>query len=158
MSPQTTHKKDEIIAIVEGALAAGFADVELVDVDVKGGSATTVTVYVDRPGGVDLELCSAVAAALDEVRQEYALEVSSPGLDRPLRTPAHFERALHERIYVKTTTPIAKRSVYRGVLMRAGSDGIELRLDEGDTVTLPLAAIVRAHLIFDFDRKGGQHE
>jgi ribosome maturation factor RimP len=158
MSIETTHEKDEIIGMVEAVLAADFADVELVDVDVKGGRAMTVTVFIDRPGGIDLELCSAVATALDDVRQRYALEVSSPGLDRPLRTPAHFEKALGERAYVKTTTPIAERSVYRGVLVSAGCDGIEMRLDEGGLVALPFAAIAKAHMIFDFDRKGGQRE
>jgi ribosome maturation factor RimP len=158
MSPETTSKKDEIIGTVEAALAAGFADVEVVDVDVKGGRAMTVTVFIDRPGGIDLELCGAVAAALDDLRRQYALEVSSPGLDRPLRTATQFERALGERAYVKTTTPIAGRSVYRGVLVSAGSDGIEMRLDEGDLVALPFATIAKAHLIFDFDRKGGQRE
>lgn len=158
MSSETTNEKDEIIGTVEAVLAAEFADVELVDADVKGGRAMTVTVFIDRPGGIDLELCAAVAAALDGVRQRYALEVSSPGLDRPLRTAAHFERALGERVYVKTTTPIAERSVYRGVLVSAGSDGVELRLDEGDLVALPYAAIAKAHMIFDFDSKGGQRE
>jgi ribosome maturation factor RimP len=158
MGSKTTSSKGEVISSVEAVLATGFADVELVDVDVKGGRAMTVTVFIDRPGGVDLELCGAVTAALDELRQHYALEVSSPGLDRPLRTVAHFERALGERVYVKTAEPIAGRSVYRGVLTGAGSDGIELRLDEGDLVALPSAAIAKAHVIFDFDSKGGQRE
>jgi ribosome maturation factor RimP len=64
-----------------------FDDVELVDFELRGGRDPLLTVYIDRPGGVDLDLCVAVTHALDVLRDTYRLEVSSPGLARPLRKP-----------------------------------------------------------------------
>jgi len=139
-------------------MAETFPEVELVDLELRGGRVATVTLYIDRPGGVDLELCSAVTAALDEVRESFALEVSSPGLDRPLRKPAHFAAALGRRIYVKIAAPRDGRSVFRGTLASASADGIELRLDEGEPVCFDYREIAKAHVIFDFDHTGGQHE
>jgi ribosome maturation factor RimP len=114
--------------------------------------------FIDRPGGVDLELCAAVTAALDELRERYALEVSSPGLDRPLRTATHFERVRGQRVYVKTAEPLDGRSVYRGVVVASDDETLTLRLDEGDDVGLAIAGLARAHVIYDFDSNGGQRE
>ena len=139
-------------------LAADFSDVEVVDVQVRGGRGATLTVFIDRPGGVDLELCAAVTHALDYLRDAYALEVSSPGLERPLRQPAHFSRAVGERVSVKTSVPRAGRSVFRGVLQGADAGLLTLDVDEGETVTIPIDAVAKAHVIFDLDDNGGRCE
>ena len=88
------ERREELEAIIDTALAERFADVELVDFEVRGQPATTLTLFIDRPGGVDIDLCTAVSQSLEELRERYALEVSSPGLDRRLRKPAHFAAQL----------------------------------------------------------------
>jgi ribosome maturation factor RimP len=149
---------DELLERIVAMLAAAFPDVEVVDLDVQGGRGARLTVYVDRPGGVDLALCEAVTRALDDLRGAYAIEVSSPGLDRRLRTPAHFERALGSRVYVKTATPRDGRSVYRGRLVAAGLEQISLAADEGGEVRIDYDTIAKAHVIFEFDDNGGRRE
>ena len=87
------ESREELESMIEATLAGRFPEVELVDLEVRGGPGGTLTLFIDRPGGVDLELCGAVSAALDDLRARYSLEVSSPGLDRRLRKPAHFAAA-----------------------------------------------------------------
>ena len=90
---------------------------------------------------------------------DHALEVSSPGLDRRLRKPAHFAAALGRDVAVKLAAPRDGRSNFRGVL-----DGcrrrrsVTLDLADGGSVTLPLAAIAKAHVVYNFDTDGGHRE
>ena len=153
MKARDQHR--QLVTEVEARLAGPFPDVELVAVDVEGGRGARLTVYIDRPGGVDLGLCEAVARELDELRDRYALDVSSPGLDRPLRTVAQFERAVGERVYVKTDEPLNGRSVFRGRLTGAGPAAVALTLDEGAPAEVPFDTIAKAHVIFEFDDTGG---
>ena len=118
--------------MIEATLAERFPEVELVDLEVRGGPGGTLTVFIDRPGGVDLELCAAVSAALDDVRASYSLEVSSPGLNRRLRKPAHFAAALGREVAVKLSAPRDGRSNFRGVLVAADEDSVTLDLGDGE--------------------------
>jgi len=149
--------KQRLAGEIEVALACHFPEVELVDLDVHS-SAGTLTLYIDRPGGVDLDLCAAVAAGLDEVRERYALEVSSPGLDRRLRTAAHFAAAVGEDVAVKLAAPKDGRSNFRGVLSAADEASVTLALADGGTVRLPVTDIATAHVVYDFERNGGRRE
>ena len=149
------RERQSIVTEIEAALVGQFPDIEVVDVDVQGGRGARLTVYIDRPGGVDLELCEAVTRALDDLRERYALEVSSPGLDRPLRTPAQFARASGERVYVKTGSRLDGRAVFRGRLTGSDSTVVSLVLDEGAAVDIPFHTIAKAHVIFEFDDTGG---
>ena len=152
---RTIIERQPLVDRVESALARDFADVEVLDVDVQGGRDAAMTVYIDCLGGVDLALCEAVTHALDDLRAEHALNVSSPGLDRPLRTRRHFERALGRRVFVKTAERRDGRANFRGRLTEAGLDQIALALDDGDEVRIPYNAIAKAHVIFEFDDNGG---
>jgi ribosome maturation factor RimP len=143
---------------IEATLVARFPEVELVDLEVRGGSSGTLTLFIDRAGGVDLDLCAAVSAALEGIRERYALEVSSPGLDRRLRKPAHFAAALDREVAVKTAAPHDGRSNFRGRLAAAGDESVTLELDDGGSVTLPLDGIARAHVVYDFETDGGHRE
>jgi ribosome maturation factor RimP len=130
---------------IETTLATELPEVELLIAE--RSSPNTVRVVIDRPGGaVDTELCERVSRALGTVRQQYALEVSSPGIDRPLVRPEHFRRVVGSRIAVRTSEPIGDRSSFKGDLQVAGNDGIELDQD-GETVRIPYAAIKRANLM-----------
>lgn len=144
------RSRRELQAVVEKALAGPFAEVEVVDLEIKG---ERLVVYIDRPGGVDLDLCAAVSAALDDLRDEFALEVSSPGLDRPLRTPAHFAAAVGQQVAVRTTAPANGRRHFRGRLTGADATGVTVELaDGGGEVRLEMSAIARAHVVPVFDR------
>jgi ribosome maturation factor RimP len=130
---------------IETTLAAELPEVELLIAE--RSSPRTVRVVIDRPGGtVDTGLCERVSRALSDVRNQYALEVSSPGIDRPLVRPEHFRRAVGSRIAVRTNDPIGNRRSFKGDLLVAGNDEIELDQD-GETVRIPYAAIKRANLM-----------
>ncbi|MGH9165948.1 MAG: ribosome maturation factor RimP [Acidimicrobiales bacterium] len=112
--------------LVDPVLAAeGF---ELVDVRFGGGA---LQVFVDRPGGVDLDTLSAVARQVSNLLDDadplpggYTLEVSSPGLERPLRRPEHFARFVGTEIKVKTRAGVAGERREQGRLESADGDGI----------------------------------
>src|SRR5437763_9675131 len=116
---------DRVHALVEPLLAA--RDVEVVDVEQLGA---TLRVTVDRPGGIDLDAVSdatlVVSDALDRhdpVPGRYTLEVSSPGLERALRTPAHFQRFVGSDVAVKTKPEIEGDRRVQGTLESADDEG-----------------------------------
>jgi ribosome maturation factor RimP len=154
------ESREELETMVEARLADRFPEVEVVDLEVRGRPAGTVTLFIDRPGGVDLDLCAAVSESLDDLRERYSLEVSSPGLDRRLRKPAHFAAALGSDVAVTLSQPQEGRRNFRGVLTAADETCATLTLAEGGEVTLPLAAVARAHVVYNFDseRDGGRRE
>lgn len=125
-----------------------FPDIELYDVELRGGRSSAVTVFIDRPGGVDLDTCAAVSHALEDLRDRHALEVSSPGLERRLRRPDHFTRVVGETVALRTVTPRAGRSSFRGRLTAADDHGVTLALEEGGELPVGYADIARAHLIY----------
>ncbi len=152
------ESREALEAQIEARLAERFPEVELVDLEVRGRPAGTLTLYIDRPGGVDLELCAAVSHALDDIRERYSLEVSSPGLDRRLRKPAHFAAALGEEVAVRLTAPQGGRGNVRGELVASDEERITLRTEDGEMVSLPLSGIARAHVVYNFDADGGHRE
>jgi ribosome maturation factor RimP len=103
-------------------------------------------VYVDRPEGVDHELCARVTSLLRDYRNEYTIDVSSPGLERPLRKPGHFAGVVGKRVAVRTAQPVAGRSKFKGVLKDAGDESVTLGVEDAD-VTIPYESIVRGNLI-----------
>jgi ribosome maturation factor RimP len=111
-------------------------DVELYDLDVRG---PLVRVVVDREGGVDLDELSAVTRAVsraldaaDPITHRYTLEVTSPGVERPLRTPAQFARAVGEVVTVRLVAGGEGERRVKGELTAADEHGITVRLEEAD--------------------------
>ena len=104
-------------------------------------------VYVDHPDGVNHALCERVTNVLRDYLDNYTVEVSSPGLDRPLRTPAHFARAVGRRVAVKTEGDFGGRSRFRGELLEAGAKSLKIAAAGGEPVDIPYEAIVRGNLI-----------
>lgn len=156
--PSMRESREELEVEIEATLRAQFPDVELVDLEVRSGPAGTLTLFIDRPGGVDLELCAAVSAALEDVRARYALEVSSPGLERRLRKPEHFAAAVGREVAVKLAAPLEGRGNFRGVLTAADDETITLKLADGGDATLPLERLAKAHVVYNFDSDGGHRE
>jgi ribosome maturation factor RimP len=103
-------------------------------------------VYVDSPDGVDHELCARVTGLLRDYRNEYTIDVSSPGPERPLRRPGHFAGVVGRRVVLRTAEPVAGRSKFKGVLKDAGDDSVTLGVEDAD-VTIPYESIVRGNLI-----------
>ena len=137
-----THIQHEI----ESTLATRVPEVEVVLAERP--SPGQLRVVIDHPGGVDLNLCERVSRELGPLRTQYALEVSSPGLDRPLVKPDHYRRAVGERIAVRTDKPIEGRRRFEGALRAAGDDGIEIDQD-GESVRIRYADIRRSHVVYE---------
>ncbi|RMG31220.1 MAG: ribosome maturation factor RimP [Gammaproteobacteria bacterium] len=144
------------------APAARVAGCELLGVEfLPAGARSILRLYIDRPGGVTLDDCEAVSYQVsgildveDPIPGHYVLEVSSPGLDRPLFTPADYERFAGRRVDVRMQCPVAGRKRFRGTLQGHEAGRIRLLLDDGRTVELPLADVHRARLVPDFAGAG----
>ncbi len=134
---------------IEARLAASEPDVEVLLAEIVGGS--TLRVFIDHPDGVTLALCERVTHALPELRERYALEVSSPGIERPLSKPQHFRRYLGRRARVRTRDAVDGHKSFTGELVGASEDAVTIASD-GDPPTLvaiPYAEIQRSNLIED---------
>jgi ribosome maturation factor RimP len=104
-------------------------------------------VYIDHPEGVDHALCERVTRELDEYRREYAIDVSSPGLERPLRKPKHFERFVGRRVALRTQGELQGRKKFKGTVAAAGGEALALDVLDGERVEIPYEQIVRGNLI-----------
>src|SRR4051812_6957060 len=125
----------DVTRTVEGALPG----VEVLALELTGRDRFCV--FVDHPQGVDHALCQRVTDLLRPYLDEYSVEVSSPGFERPLRTKAHFERAVGRNVRVKTDT-----GKTRGEVLAAGDRSFQLR-NGADATDIPYDRIVRANLI-----------
>jgi len=108
-------------------------------------SPSRFCVYIDHAEGVDHALCERVTRALDGYRADWTIDVSSPGLERPLRKPEHFAEAVGEVISVRLEG--GKKSRRRGRLIEAGDETITLQAGDAGEIRIPYDAIVRANLI-----------
>ncbi len=114
-----------------------------------------VRLYIDAPAGITLEDCERVSRAVSEqldaadpIPGQYTLEVSSPGLDRPLRTAAQFGRYVGETVFVELAQPFEGRRRFKGPLLAAGPATIEVDVD-GRRWSLPITGLRKAHLAPD---------
>ena len=142
---------DRVRAVVEPVVAA--ADLELYDVELAGA---VLRVLVDKDGGVDLavlgEVTRAVSEALDAddpLPGRYTLEVSSPGLERKLRTPAHFAAALGKKVRVRTVAGTEGDRRVEGELTAADDDGVVLATPEGER-RIAYGDVERARTVFEW--------
>lgn len=115
--------------------------------------------YIDNPGGITVEDCERVsrevAAQLDvddPISTGYRLEISSPGLDRPLVKPSHFERFIGEQARIQLLAPQDGRRRFIGWIRHAGAQAVGLETQDG-MVELPYADIDRARLVPEYDRE-----
>src|SRR4051794_32015151 len=134
---------------IESILASAQPDVEVLLAELIGSER--VRVFIDHPDGVSLDLCERVTKDLAEIREEYALEVSSPGTERPLSKPEHFRRFLGRRARVRigpTHPDHDGRRSFTGELMSASDSEVTVAADNG-VVSIPYAEITRSHLVKD---------
>ena len=129
---------------IEERLASAQPEVEVLLAEVVGGD--TLRLFIDHPDGVTLGLCEQVTHDLAELRERFALEVSSPGSRRPLTKPDHFRRYLGRRATVRTRERHDDRRSFTGELVGASDDEVTIAADTG-VVTVAYADIHRSNLI-----------
>ncbi len=135
------------------------AGLELVDVEHRReGHGTILRLLMDKPGGVSLdelarasrEISDVLDAQPEAVPGSFTLEVSSPGINRPLTRPAHFLAYVGKRVQVRTREPIAGRQSFRGVLAAVDEHGVIVTTDDGQPHTIAFDAIARAQYQHQF--------
>lgn len=133
--------------------------IELDDLDIRGrGNGRIVRITVDAPGGVGVDRIAQLSRGMshlldeeDSVSGSYTLEVSSPGLERRLRFPSHYQKAVGRELDVRTTDEIDGRQQHRGIL--EGVDDTALRLTvEGSTRIIPLRSVTQARTVFRWEK------
>ncbi|HEY4280506.1 MAG TPA: ribosome maturation factor RimP [Conexibacter sp.] len=129
---------------IETALTTAEPDVEVLLAEVLGGK--TVRLFIDHPDGVSLELCERVTQHLIGVRERYALEVSSPGSDRPLTKPEHYRRFVGRHARVRTRQSHGGQGSYSGELVGATDSDVTIAAETG-VVTIPYTDIKRSNLV-----------
>ena len=141
---------------VRDTIAPAIAElaVELVDIEHVG---STLRVTIDRPGGIDLDVISRATRRISHLLDEadpfadrYTLEVSSPGLERTLRLPAHFARAVGSNVSVKTLPHVGGDRRVTGLLESADDDGIDVVTAGAGTTHLRYDEIERARTVFEW--------
>lgn len=129
---------------VETTLASAMPDVEVLLAEIVAGG--TLRLFVDHPDGVSLALCEQVTRALEDLREQYALEVSSPGRDRPLVKPDHFRRFLGRRARVRTREARDGHKSFTGELVGADDREVTIAAETG-VVAIPYTEIHRSNLV-----------
>jgi ribosome maturation factor RimP len=136
----------KIQAEIEARLGEVEPEVEVLLAEVVGGGL--VRLFIDHPKGVSLELCERVTNHLPSVREQYALEVSSPGTERPLTKPEHFRRYVGRRAKVRTRGEHEGLRSFTGELLTATDDAVTVAADTG-VVSIAYADIHRSNLVGD---------
>ena len=130
---------------------------ELVDVEYLSKHGKWVLIlFIDKKGGVSIDDCARVSGEMgdmidvkDIIDHEYVLEVSSPGLDRPLKKEKDFIRSLEKKIKVRMISPVGGRRNFTGVLKRFEGGNIHIELDSGPVI-LSWAGVEKANLIYEW--------
>lgn len=135
MEPEIEQIRDRI--------GSAEPDIELLAVEDAGRGS--LRLLIDRPDGVDLETCQRVSDLLAELREDYSLEVSSPGPKRPLNEPRHFERFEGRLARVRTAGKLDGRRNFKGTIVGSNGTSVTLAM-EGEVISIPFDEIERAHL------------
>jgi ribosome maturation factor RimP len=141
---QVYEKERQLHREVAETVESRIPDVEVLAVEL--GGPDHITVYVDHPAGVDHALCERVTNELRPYLETYRVDVSSPGLERPLRTREHFAAAVGRRVALRTDLEVAGRKRFRGEVVGAGEEGATIFVGD-QRVEIPYDAIVRGNLI-----------
>jgi len=139
------HERErELYDEISATLAERLPDVEVLAVELLGHERFCV--YVDHPAGVDHALCERVTGVLRGYLDRYTVDVSSPGIDRPVRTREHFARARGRRVALRTEHEIAGSRRFRGEVAEVGPEAVAL-VGSAGRIEIPYAEIVRGNVI-----------
>jgi len=140
------HERErELTREVTTTVEQGLPGVEVLAVELSGRERFTV--YIDHASGVDHALCERVTNLLRGYLDRYTVDVSSPGIERPLRTPAHFRDAIGRKVAVRTEHEIGGRKRFRGQVVAADERTLSLGAGGGEAVVIPYREIVRGNLV-----------
>jgi ribosome maturation factor RimP len=140
------HKRErELTREVAQRVEQGLPGVEVLAVEL--GGPERFTVFIDHPQGVDHALCERVTNLLRSYLDRYTVDVSSPGLERPLRKPAHFRNVVGRKVALRTAEEIGGRKRFRGELVSVGERTLKVAAGPDASVDIPYDAIVRGNLI-----------
>src|SRR5215213_4216376 len=131
---------------IEARLSEVEPEVEVLLAEVVGGDL--VRLFIDHPQGVSLDLCERVTRQLPAIREQYALEVSSPGVERPLSKPEHFRRYVGRKAKVRTRNAKDGHKSFTGELLNATEDAVTVAAATG-VVSIAYADIHRSNLVGD---------
>ena len=138
-----THETERTLTKqIERDIETALPGVEVLAVELQ--NPERFTVFVDHAGGVDHALCARVTDVLRDYLREYAVDVSSPGIERPLRKPEHFRNAIGRKVTLRT--PERKR--LKGEVVSAGEQSVIVRAGD-DTVEIPYDQVVRGNLVYE---------
>ncbi|HET9215247.1 MAG TPA: hypothetical protein VFN93_10890 [Gaiellaceae bacterium] len=141
---QIHEKERQLHREVTASVESRLPDVDVLAVEL--GGPDKLTVYIDHPGGVDHALCERVTDVLRHYLEHYTLEVSSPGLERPLREARHFAGVVGRRVAIRTARELGGRKRFRGEVLGASERELVLATG-GERVEIPYEAIARGNLI-----------
>lgn len=150
-----SDRLSQLEGLVESLLQS--EGLELIDLEFrKEGRGWVLRIFMDKPGGVTLDDCAEISRQLgdqleveDLIPHAYTLEISSPGLDRPLKKEKDFLRSIGKKIQFSTKAPLEKQSFFKGILLEYQSSGT-LRLAESNkTWEIPVETITKARLVFE---------
>lgn len=133
--------------------------IRVVEVEFKQGKNPTLTIFIDKEGGIDLDSCEIFHRAVDQPLDEldptfglpYTLNVSSPGVDRPFKTDEDFNRHIGQRVEVKLYNSIKGKKFYDGILESYDGKSIALKVDAKNTFTIELKNAVKVNEYVDFE-------
>jgi ribosome maturation factor RimP len=151
---QVHEKERQLTREVTSTVEQDLPGVEVLAVELSGPERFTV--YIDHSAGVDHALCERVTNLLRGYLDRYTVDVSSPGLERPLRTPAHFRSVVGRKVAVRTENDIQGRKRFRGHVLAADERTLSLGPDGGEAVLIPYEAIVRGNLVDEGDDTEGR--
>jgi ribosome maturation factor RimP len=134
---------DALTADIEARLAAGAPDVEVLLVEASG---ETLRLFIDHPDGVTFDHCEQVTLLLNDYRERYSIEVSSPGEDRPLTKPQHFRRFLGQRARVRLREARDGHKSLTGELVGASDQEVTIAAGDG-VVSIPYEEISHSNLV-----------
>ena len=144
MTYTTEEKVSALQTEIEARLAASEPDVEVLLAEVVSGA--TLRLFIDHPDGVTLALCERVSSQLNDYRERYTLEVSSPGQDRPLTKPQHYTRFLGRQARLRLREARDGHKSFTGELVGASDRDVTIAAG-GGVVTIPYEEIARSNLI-----------
>jgi ribosome maturation factor RimP len=142
---QVYEKERQLTRDVTSTVEQGLPGVEVLAVELSGPERFTV--YIDHSAGVDHALCERVTNLLRGYLDRYTVDVSSPGIERPLRTPAHFRNVVGRKVAIRTESDIQGRRRFRGTVTNADNQDLSLAVADGKRVEIPYDAIVRGNLV-----------
>jgi ribosome maturation factor RimP len=128
---------------IEARLSGVEPDVEVLLVEIAG---STLRLFIDHPDGVSLAVCERVSGHLNDYRDRFSLEVSSPGQDRPLTKPQHYTRFLGRRARVRLREATEGHKQLTGELVGASESDVTIAAGDG-VLTIPYEQIVRSNLV-----------